>query len=287
MTLTADAFNLWAIYQQLPGWQEIPSAAVDEPRERGLPEPGDVMIFKDHGVGHASIVISVKAPHNQENGSITFANANSTSPYDTMPLWPNLQVDTSKWTSDTYVVWGYLRPKITASSGVHRVAQSDPKQYNASYPMQTWERATSSTAAITEVLNAYGYSLRMSDVLPIEQGLGDDSPTTGLTSEAGIAATLDHYLFTTKWSDHFTLAQILVAANLGTPVIVSFKTTGPPGNVGESFVVVTRGDSGSVTIMDASDANLHTLNDEQLTRAWQGYAAVATPTWYATPTPVK
>jgi hypothetical protein len=42
------------------------------------------------------------------DGAITFSNSNSVSPYTTMPLLPNLTVDTSGWPG--YTVWGYLRP---------------------------------------------------------------------------------------------------------------------------------------------------------------------------------
>lgn len=126
MNLTNDAFNLWLTYQQQPGWQEIPAAATSEVRERGMPEPGDVMIFRDSGVGHAAIVIAVVAPHAGTNGEVTFANANSTSPYDHMPLLPNLLVDTTAWDqandpqhSNTYMVWGYLRPKANNALNSH------------------------------------------------------------------------------------------------------------------------------------------------------------------------
>jgi len=85
MTLTANAFDLWAVYAGQPGWQEIPGASAP-PGQRGIPAPGDVVIFKDAGIGHAGIV----------------------SPYTTMLLLPDLTVDTSSWPG--YTVWGYIRP---------------------------------------------------------------------------------------------------------------------------------------------------------------------------------
>ena len=66
------------------------------------------MIFKDTGVGHAAIVMSVLLPSGTTGGVITFSNANSLSPYTTMPLLPDLSVDASSWPG--YTVWGYLRP---------------------------------------------------------------------------------------------------------------------------------------------------------------------------------
>ena len=107
MQWTANAFDLWATYQGKSGWMEIPSAEAP-PGQRGMPLPGDAMIFKDSSVGHVAIVISVVPPHGGQNGSIAFANANSVSPYTTMLLLPDLTVDTSSWPG--YTVWGYLRP---------------------------------------------------------------------------------------------------------------------------------------------------------------------------------
>jgi hypothetical protein len=109
MVWTANAFDLYALYAGKPGWQEIPSAAAPS-SERGMPLPGDVMVFKDSSIGHVAIVTSAVPPRNGTNGSITFANANSVSPSTTMPLLPDLTVDTSSWPG--YTVWGYIRPAL-------------------------------------------------------------------------------------------------------------------------------------------------------------------------------
>ena len=90
-----------------PGWREIPSASAP-PGQRGIPMPGDVMVFKDASIGHAAIVMSVELPTSTTVGAITFSNANSVSPYTTMPLLPDLTVDTAMWPG--YSVWGYIRP---------------------------------------------------------------------------------------------------------------------------------------------------------------------------------
>jgi hypothetical protein len=107
MPWTANAFDLWALYQGKPGWMEIPSGAAP-PGQRGMPLPGDAMVFKDSSIGHVAIVMSVLPPSGGQNGAITFANANSISPYTTMPFLPDLSVDTSSWPG--YTVWGYIRP---------------------------------------------------------------------------------------------------------------------------------------------------------------------------------
>jgi hypothetical protein len=96
MRLSANAFDLWTVYAGQPGWREIPSASAPA-GERGIPMPGDVMIFKDASIGHAAIVMSVELPNAKTNGAITFSNSNSVSPYTTMPLLPDLSVDTAIW----------------------------------------------------------------------------------------------------------------------------------------------------------------------------------------------
>ncbi len=107
MRFTANAFDLWAVYAGQPGWMEIPSASAP-PGQRGIPMPGDVMIFKDASIGHAGIVMSVELPTSTMMGAITFSNSNSVSPYTTMPLLPDLTVETGSWPG--YTVWGYIRP---------------------------------------------------------------------------------------------------------------------------------------------------------------------------------
>jgi hypothetical protein len=290
MNLTSDAFTLWYVYQHQPGWQEIPSAAGDV-TERGLPEPGDVMIFKDFGAGHAAIVIAVTAPHNGKEGEVEFANANSTSPYDRMPLLPNLLVDASRWNAhgNRYTVWGYLRPRSNVSSNVVRISQLDPAQYASYEEFTTWAYSACSAAAMTEVVNAYGGHSRIHDILSVERSLfipGSSppmayiTPQLGLTAEAGIAETLRRFGFTTTWGDHWTLAHVLALANSGTPVIVSWP---PDRYAGGHLVVVAGGDSRSILIADSSGWNRHVLSVAQFMQWWAGFAAVPIPASSSSP----
>ena len=82
------------------------------------------MVFKDASIGHVAIVMSVAVPTQHANGSITFSNANSVSPYTTMPLLPDLTVDTSSWPG--YTAWGYIRPQTAPTawqpSVLHRLS---------------------------------------------------------------------------------------------------------------------------------------------------------------------
>ncbi len=290
MTVTNDAFNLWASYQNLPGWQEIPAAATPDVAKRFLPEPGDIMVFKDNHVGHVALVIHVQPPSaDGHNGWVAFANANSSSAYDQMPLQPNLLVDTSRWNStdphnsNTFTVWGYIRPKTNASTGVVRISQLDPGQYASQSETTTWAYSACSAASMTEVLNAYGLHLRIHDVLQVESTLiipGSAPPTAYITSQQGlmqddgIAATLQRFGFHTTWGEHWSLDQVLAAANNGTPVIVSWP---PDRYAGGHLVVITGGDHSTMTLADSSSWNRQTISVTQFLTWWAGFAAVATP----------
>lgn len=273
MRLSNDAFGLWQTYQHVAGWQEIPAAATSHLSLRGLPEPGDVMVFKDTSVGHVAIVLAVQPPTNGHAGSITFANANSSSAYDRMPILPDLTIDTREWGS-TYIVWGYLRPLVNASARLVRISQLDPAQYASASEDATWSYSACSTAAMTEVLDAYGLHLRIHDVLQVESGLGAITPQLGLTAEGGIATTVARFGFQTTWGDHYTLPQVITHANAGTPVIVSWP---PSRYAGGHIVVVTGGNSQQVFLADSSLWNRTRLSHAQFLQWWTGFAAIVTP----------
>lgn len=278
MKLTNDAFGLWATYQNQPGWQEIPAAAVADPAQRFLPEPGDVMVFRDTGVGHVAIVMAVQPPAGGKNGWVKFANANSSSAYDQMPLLPNLTVDTSEWAPSgaNYVVWGYLRPKLSASRNLVRVSQVDQGQYASQSEWSLWAYSACSAAAMTEVLNAYGVQVRIHDVLQVEASLGEITPSGGLQEDIGIANTMRQFGMTTTWGDHWPLAQVVDTANRGEPVIVGWP---PDRYEGGHIVVVTGGDltAGTITIADSSTWNRRVPSVDQFMQWWAGFAAVSIP----------
>lgn len=278
MTLTNDAFGLWATYRSQAGWQEIPAAAASSVSERGLPEPGDVMVFRDVSVGHVAIVMQVQAPVNGRAGVVRFANANSSSAYDQMPLLPDLTVDTSEWApgGGHYLVWGYIRPEINASRALVRLNQIDPAQYASHNEWSTWAYSACSAAAMTEVLNAYGMHLRIHDVLTVEASLGEITPTLGLVEEVGIATTLRHFGFHTTWGDQWTLTQVVAVANSGEPVIVSWP---PSRYAGGHIVVVAGGDlsAGVIRLADSSLWNRQAISVAQFLQWWAGFAAVASP----------
>ena len=106
--VAGNAIRFWALYAHRPGWVEIPSA-VALPEQRGLPQPGDWMVWfnvRDPGVGHIAVVIQVHAPFAGQNGSVTFAEANGPGPIVSQTLLPDLTVLT--WRNG-YSVVGYIR----------------------------------------------------------------------------------------------------------------------------------------------------------------------------------
>lgn len=114
-----NAIDFWSLYQHRPGWLEVPSATAP-PSQRGLPMPGDIMVWYDPPplVGHVAIVVGVNPPLFGHNGAVTFAEANGPGPIVTQTLLPDLSVVT--WTNPIpYSVLGYIRPVTTNGTGTH------------------------------------------------------------------------------------------------------------------------------------------------------------------------
>jgi hypothetical protein len=114
-----NAIDFWSLYQHRPGWLEVPSATAP-PSRRGLPMPGDIMVWYDPPplVGHVAIVVGVIPPVQGHNGSVTFAEANGPVPLVTQTLLPDLSVVT--WSNPIpYSVLGYIRPAITNKTVTH------------------------------------------------------------------------------------------------------------------------------------------------------------------------
>src|SRR5579859_127069 len=144
---TANVEDLWPLYQHRDGWTEIP-ATVYPPEMRGLPLPGDMMVWRGGGhledgqyveYGHVAVVIAVSPPQVGQDGFVTVAEGNAPGNrwvgihtadpgnWYTMPLHPDLSVDT--WGAftdaagthyDGYAVLGYIRqsaPPATVVQG--------------------------------------------------------------------------------------------------------------------------------------------------------------------------
>jgi surface antigen len=111
-----NAIDFWTLYHQQPGWREVPAG-------RGLPLPGDVLVWQGGAFGHVAIVTSVFPPTSTQNGRVTVAEANAPGhrfPGSALPgNWYTMLVppDLSFVTWPGYRVLGYLHPKISLSDG--------------------------------------------------------------------------------------------------------------------------------------------------------------------------
>ncbi len=166
-------------------------------------------------------------------------------------------------------------PKLYgASQNLARLGQLDPGQYNSTADYNLWAYSACSTAAMTEVINSYGHHYRIADVLKVEAGLGEITPSLGLVEDVGVARTMTKFGFNTSWGYSLSYDQVVATANRGQPVIVSW----PPSRYdGGHLVVVIGGNSQTIIIADSSLYDRHSLSRAQFMKWWAGFSAVATP----------
>jgi ABC-type bacteriocin/lantibiotic exporter with double-glycine peptidase domain len=151
----------------------------------------------------------------------------------------------------------------------------DPNQYSSEQEYSLWAASACSTAAITEVINAYGHNYRISDILHIEIGQSVISPELGLLKLSGIDRTVAQFGFSTAQLNNAPLDSILSVANNGWPIIVDF----PPSRDWSTghFLVVTGGDSSSIFLADSSSSNITSLSHQRFLQDWGGFAVVVMP----------
>ncbi len=137
---------------------------------------------------------------------------------------------------------------FNASQQLVRISQLDPTQYSSTDEYTIWAYSACSAASMTEVFNAYGDSLRISNVLQVESRIGEITPSQGLLRPEGIANTAAPFGFKTNWGNSWSLDAVIATANQGNPVIVSF----PPDRYPQGHIlVVTGGDSNYVYLADS------------------------------------
>ncbi len=164
--------------------------------------------------------------------------------------------------------------QYNASHRLARISQLDPSQYSSSGEYNTWAYSACSAAAMTEVFDAYGYHLRITDVLKVEAQIGMITPSLGLVDPSGVQRTATYFGFYTNWGLSWTLDQVINTANQGKPVIVDFP---PDRYAGGHILVVTGGDANYVYLADTSSWNRQSLTRWQFLQWWEGFAAVVTP----------
>jgi len=165
-------------------------------------------------------------------------------------------------------------PTYQVAQHLVRIGQLDPVQYTSSQEYTLWAYSTCSTAAMTEVMDAYGRHYRVTDVLQVEARIGEITPQLGLLEEVGIARTVAYFGFKTTWGHNLTLDQVIAIANQGKPVIVGF----PPDRYdGGHLIVVIGGNGSEVLVADSSLWNRHAISRAQFLAWWEGFSAIVTP----------
>lgn len=167
------------------------------------------------------------------------------------------------------------QPKLYgASQNLARIGQLDPAQYSSTADYNLWAFSACSTAAMTEVINAYGHHYRIADILKVEASLNEITPSLGLVEDSGVARTMGKFGFKTNWGYSLSYDQVVATANQGEPVIVAWP---PSRYAGGHLVVVKGGNSQTIVIADSSLYNRHSMSRAQFMKWWAGFSAVATP----------
>ncbi len=164
--------------------------------------------------------------------------------------------------------------QYNATQSLVRLSQLDPGQYASPQEYSTWAYSACSAAAMTVVINAYGHHYRVTDILKVEAQIGEITPQLGLLEDVGIQRTAAQFGFKTTWGYNLSLDQIIDTANHGRPVIVSFP---PDRYAGGHLLVVTGGNSSTVSLADSSRWNRQSLSRAQFLQWWGGFSAIVTP----------
>lgn len=161
-----------------------------------------------------------------------------------------------------------------ASKALVRISQVDPNSYSSQQEYNTWWPSACSAATITEVINSYGHTYKLSDILRVESGLGEITPELGLVEPTGIDKTVAKFNFSANHLNNPSLSDVINAANNGTPVIISF----PPSRwAGGHILVLIGGDSKYVYLADSSRLNMRAMTRAVFMKYWAGFAVIVTP----------
>ncbi len=162
-----------------------------------------------------------------------------------------------------------------ASKALNRLAQMDRSQYSSEQQYDLWAPSACSATAMTEVIDAYGQSYRISDILQVEIKQAAISSDLGLLELEGIDRTVAQFGFGTAKLSKAPLDSIISVANSGWPVIVDFPPSGDwPGG---HFLVVIGGDSNTILLADSSAFDYTSMSRQHFLHDWGGLAVLVMP----------
>ncbi|GHO43042.1 hypothetical protein [Ktedonospora formicarum] len=191
--------------------------------------------------------------------------------------WPDVAVSASPPASSTTPT---IKETIRASSSMVRLSQLDPAQYRNDQEYKTWAYSACSTAAMTEVINAYntmnktGKQYRITDILNAETAVHAITPELGLLEPKGIDRTVARFNFKTTWLNKPTAQDLIRIGNSGRPIIIGF----PPERWSGGHLLIARGgNSKSVYLTDSSKLNMQVMDINTFNKYWAGFAVIVEP----------
>jgi hypothetical protein len=101
-----DASRFWVLYQDQPGWQEIPAGAV----RQQAPAPGDIVAWSGGNAGHLAMVVDVQPPVQGHDGSITIVQTEAEDLFAKLTWHANGRIDS--WPG--YTLQGFIRQQAIA-----------------------------------------------------------------------------------------------------------------------------------------------------------------------------
>src|SRR5207302_3292926 len=129
-----------------------------------------------------------------------------------------------------------------------------------------------SAAAMAEILDAYGHSYTVHDVLSEEIAKQQISSSLGLLyGFQSVKETVESFGFQASQLSNADFDSI---ANAGQPVIIAMRNAWwPSGHI----LVATGGDSQSVRVVDSWSTNKTSFNRADFTAYWTGLAVTVEP----------
>jgi hypothetical protein len=101
-----NADRFWTLYQEQPGWQEVPASAV----RQQAPALGDMVAWSGGHAGHLAMVVDVQPPTHGHDGSITVVQTEAADLFDKLTWHANGRIDS--WQG--YTLQGFIRQQEIA-----------------------------------------------------------------------------------------------------------------------------------------------------------------------------
>jgi len=162
---------------------------------------------------------------------------------------------------------GIFNPSTGTTLTFPAIWQRDKNQFGSEADWKEWSASACSVAAVTSVLNGFGKTVKMSDVLSLMRDQNAISATSGLYNYSVFSTIAAKYGLRAVYSEskdldsHFN--SIMTALQKGNPVIVNVQdpTFFPNGH----FIVAVRANSADDTV---SVINPDPAPGKQVTQNW-------------------